>query len=65
MAAADSLHRESGQKIDHLLIELRKDAEELRTASGLRNSGMIQEGISDVAEVIAGLERLRQLLIKC
>jgi hypothetical protein len=63
--AADSLKREGGRNIDHVLIELRKDAEELKANSAGQNRGIIQEGMSDIAEVIDGLERLRQLLIKC
>jgi hypothetical protein len=63
--AADSLKREGGRNVDHVLIELRKDAEELKAEFAAGKREIIQEGMSDIAEVIDGLERLRQLLIKC
>jgi hypothetical protein len=63
--AAESLEREGGRKIDRVLIELRKDAEELRTPRTSGKQEIIQEGLSDIAEVISGLEGLRQLLIRC
>jgi hypothetical protein len=63
--SADSLEQEAGRKIDRVLIELRKDAEELETEITAGKREIIQEGMSDLAEVISGLEHLRQLLIKC
>ncbi len=63
--AAESLEREGGQKLDHLLIELRKDAEELNLEQRSGKREIILEGLSDIDEVIRGLERLRQLLIRC
>ncbi|MGD0462706.1 MAG: hypothetical protein ABSB74_09465 [Tepidisphaeraceae bacterium] len=62
---ADSLEREGGRNIDRVLIELRNDAEELKDEFSLRKREIIQEGMSDIAEVVNGLERLRQLLINC
>jgi hypothetical protein len=63
--SADSLKREGGRNVDHVLIELRKDAEELKAELAVGKREIIQEGVSDIAEVIDGLECLRQLLIKC
>jgi hypothetical protein len=63
--AAESLGREGMRKIDRVLIELRKDAEELNAARTSEKKEIIQEGMSDIAEVISRLERLRQHLIRC
>jgi hypothetical protein len=63
--AAESLEREGGRRIDRVLIELRKDAEELNAERTSGKQEIIQEGMSDIAEVISRLERLRQLLIRC
>ena len=59
------MEREGGRNIDRVLIELRNDAEELKDEFSLRKREIIQEGMSDIAEVVNGLERLRQLLINC
>jgi hypothetical protein len=63
--AAESFGQEGGRKIDRVLIELRKDAEELNADRTSEKREIIQEGMSDIAEVINRLERLRQLLIRC
>jgi endonuclease IV len=61
---ADSFESDCGRNIDRVLVEVRKDAEELKIEFAAGKREIIQEGLSDVAEVIDGLERLRQLLIK-
>ncbi|HEY1921147.1 MAG TPA: hypothetical protein VGG44_00160 [Tepidisphaeraceae bacterium] len=63
--AAESLALEGGGKIDRVLIELRKDAEELKADQTSEKKEIIQEGMSDIAEVINRLEGLRQVLIRC
>jgi hypothetical protein len=63
--SADSLVREGRRHIDRVLIELGKDAEELKAEFALGKREIAQKGLSDIAEVVSGLERLRQLLIRC
>jgi hypothetical protein len=58
----ESIERELLHQVDRLLAELAVDREELIAESGRQGGEIMQKGLSNVAEVVSGLHRLRQTL---